>query len=536
MNSPLKTDRRRILRLVALAVLVLVVPSLASAAAGDLDPGFGSGGKTTTDFGGSDGANSVALQPDGKIVVAGSRFTGTADFAVARYGADGALDEGFGFGGRTLTDFDADDDGGQAVAVQPDGKIVVAGGSGTGATLDFALARYNGDGTLDSGFGVSGKVLTDFGAAEASNSIAIQADGKIVAAGQRDGSSIGRDFDFVLARYTADGSLDPTFGVGGRVVADLGANDGILAIRLQADGKIVAVGGSGADNAFDFVVARYTAGGALDTSFGSGGATRTDFGGRDVARSVALQPDGKIVAAGDTRNPATGDFNFALARYNADGTLDTTFGSAGRVVTDFDADSREAFSVALQEDGRIVLAGWTATSGDGDFALVRYETSGTIDSAFGSSGKVVTDFGGRDAARAVVVQPDGKIVAAGYAHANTTFDFAVARYLAEGESDRDDDGIPDRQDPDTVAVVVSALPDSAFSNGEHAQPFLYRLDAIEAMIAAGDLAGARTELQNLRRKVDGCGATADTNDWIVDCAAQIRVRTLIDDLIAHLGP
>ncbi|MFJ3310849.1 calcium-binding protein [Streptomyces sp. NPDC086549] len=359
------------------AALVLFCPGLALAAPGDLDPTFGTGGKVTTDFAGEfAGAEGVAVQADSKIIAVGaSNTTGIdIDFALARYNTDGSLDSTFGTGGKVTTDF-----GGSqyavAVAVQADGKIIAAGDTYVVSddSHDFALARYNTDGSLDTSFGTGGKVTTDFGDSGASG-VALQADGKIIAAGY----SVGINYDFALARYNTDGSLDSTFGTGGKVTTDFGgAYDEAFAVALQADGKIIAVGASGTGGEErDFALARYNTDGSLDSTFGTGGKVTTTFGDFDGAQGVAVQADGKIVAAGDANNLRN---FFALARYNTDGSLDSTFGTGGKVTTDFGgAGDSGASAVAVQADGKIVAAGSSVSIGGTDFALARYQDGGSI--------------------------------------------------------------------------------------------------------------------------------------------------------------
>ena len=457
------------------------------AAAGDLDPTFGVGGKVTTDiFGNFDNAQSVAVQADGKIVAAGYAHNPgpgvDSNFALARYNADGTLDTdpvtGFGEqlvvgGNRTgmvTTDFFGRDDVAHSVAVQADGKIVAAGlavavvpNIGRDSSL-FALARYNADGSLDLNFGTGGKVTTNFvfpdgflGRA-AALSVALQTDGKIVAAGVVvDGRG---SLFFALARYNADGTLDtdPVTGfgeqlvVGGNRTGKVTTSNGhaALSVAVQTDGKIVAAGGNpDPDFQSSFALARYNADGSLDSSFGTGGMVTTIFHvvtNQDVARSVAVQTDGKIVAAGSTRIPVQGvPTQFALARYNADGSLDATFGpdGTGKVTTSFFGFSDAARSVAVQADGKIVAAG-RALVIDPDpnigssslFALARYNANGGLDSSFGTGGKVTTSFFGvatHSAAQSVAVQADGKIVAAGQAFDAVGGEFfALARYDDDG--------------------------------------------------------------------------------------------------------
>jgi uncharacterized delta-60 repeat protein len=388
----------------------------------------------TTDFaGGSDLAFGVALQPDGKIVAAGTATRGAtiiSDFALARYNPDGSLDATFGSAGKVTTDFGGDSDRAQSVALQPDGKIVAAGTTSTPGVsgADFALARYNPDGSLDATFGSAGKVTTDFGGG--AEAVALQPDGKIVAAGSASpGATIFSDF--ALARYNPDGSLDATFGSGGKVTTHFASGtDQAFGVALQPNGKIVAAGTAHTGTSYNFALARYNPDGSLDATFGSGGKVTTEFTANfDQANTVALQPNGKIVAAG--RTGAGTSHDFALARYNPDGSLDATFGSGGKVTTDFTGGSDQAFGVALQPNGKIVAAGTAHTGTILEFALVRYKKHGGLDPSFGSGGKVTTDFtGSNDLAFGVALQPDRKIVAVGDA-GTVNSDFALARYLVE---------------------------------------------------------------------------------------------------------
>ena len=348
----------------------------AQAAGGALDPGFGTGGKVLTHFGSSsdDKSYAVAIQPDGKIVVAGySSANGSYDFALARYTRSGALDPGFGTGGKVLTDFgSSSSDGASAVAIRPDGKIVVAGSSDANGTYDFALGRYRKSGALDRRFGTGGKVLTHFGSSsdDLADAVAIQPDGKIVVAGSSDANG---STDFALARYTKSGALDAGFGTGGKVLTDLGSTDVASAVAVQPDGKIVVAGFSDANGSSDFALARYTKSGALNQRFGAGGKVLTDLGSSsdDRADAVAIQPDGKIVATGSSN--ANGSTDFALARYRKSGALNRGFGRGGKVLTDFGHSSSEAASaVAVQSDGKIVVAGSSDVNGSNDFALARY--------------------------------------------------------------------------------------------------------------------------------------------------------------------
>lgn len=415
--------------LVALLIAgVSATPSL-HATPGDLDLTFNVTGKVVTPIGpGYDSAQSVAVQSDGKIVVAGFANNGSNhDFALVRYTDSGALDTSFGSGGKVTTAIGSGDDYGQSVAMQSDGKIVVAGRARIGSNQDFALVRYMVGGALDTSFGTGGKVTTAIGSGNDSGySVVVQSDGKIVVAGDSGGN-------IALVRYTDTGALDASFGIGGKVTTDMigGSFDNGYSVVLQSDGKIVVAGSSTSDIA----LVRYTDSGALDTSFGIGGKVITDIGGSsDVGNSVAMQCDGKIVVAGLSVNPVGFDFDIAVVRYTDSGALDTSFGSGGKVTTDLGSGYDVGNSVAVQSNGKIVVAGTTSTDNYDDFALVCYTESGALDASFGTGGKVTTNIGNRhDRGISIALQSDGHIVVAGDTlnTASNLNDFAVVRYLGE---------------------------------------------------------------------------------------------------------
>jgi uncharacterized delta-60 repeat protein len=370
--------------------------------------------------------------------------------ALAAAAADGDLDATFGTSGQVMTDFRFSTDIANAVAVQPDGKIIVVGTTYTNndySEEDFAVARYNADGTLDATFGVDGRVTTDFpGLAAVASSVVVQPDGKIVVAG---GAFPLFTFlgEFKLVRYNPDGTLDATFGSGGIVTTDFpGQGSYAFAVALQPDGKIVAAGtqfinfSSDASSNTDFALARYHADGSPDTSFGTGGRVTADFDGlNDDVFAVLVQPDGKLVAVGSARN-AVSDYDFALARFLPNGALDTAFGSGGKVRTDIGLRGFDrAHSAALQPDGKVVAAGFAiARSGANEnFALARYGANGALDTTFSGDGKVQVDFGSCcQAAQRVLLQADGKIVVVGYPDSESTdSDFLLARLLPNGALD-----------------------------------------------------------------------------------------------------
>jgi uncharacterized delta-60 repeat protein len=399
-----------------LALLLIVAPSPVLAAPGDLDTSFGGDGKVTTNFTSRfDAASALAIQADGRIVAAGS--SGGRRFALARYNSDGTLDTSFGGDGKVTTDFTSRFDGASALAIQADGRIVAAGSAGG---RRFALARYNADGTLDTSFGGDGKVTTNFSAGnDLATGVVIAPGGAIVAAGTAQVE--GADPRFALARYNSDGALDTSFGGDGKITTNFTTgNDVAFGVVLRPDGSIVVAGSAGRTN-HKFALAAYETDGTLDTSFGGDGKVTTDFTPVfDGATALTVRPDGTLVAAGSARRGA----RFALAQYEADGTLDTSFGGDGKVTTNFTADLDFALGVALQADGKVVAAGTAAA----DFALARYETDGTLDASFSGDGKVTTAFAGFASASDVDIQSDGKIVAAGEAGVDAKF--ALARYLA----------------------------------------------------------------------------------------------------------
>ena len=442
MQRPRTTLNRLRSRLVAPLVtgVFLVVAVPATGTAPELDVGFGVGGVQRTNFGGTyDWAYALALQPDGKILAAGvSNAFATYDFALARYHPDGSLDTSFGSGGTVTTDFGDSYDWAYAVVLQPDGKIVAAGVSDVSGSKDFALARYDPDGSLDGGFGAGGLVVGSLRptTVDIVHAVALQPDGRIVATGLtfEDAFSLRQHGDFMLARYTPDGAADPTFGIAGVVTTDFngGSYEEPYALVLQPDQMIVVGGyansGGGPGVLFgadDLVLVRYTGSGLLDRSFGDAGRVSVDVGTLDEEiRALALHADGRIVAGGYADGERRGDL--VLARFLPHGALDTTFGDGGVTRTDLGSHAELLNGVALLPDGRIMAGGQVAPQAHGDFAVLRYDGAGHLDPSFGTNGLVTVDFGGReDRVHAVAVQPDGKMVAVGASEA----DFALARYV-----------------------------------------------------------------------------------------------------------
>ena len=437
--------------LLYLTLLVNLTVS-AFAAPGDRDLTFGTKGKVVANFFYSDHAFDMALQPDGKFVVVGTMTHDQfddEDFLVARFHPNGELDTSFGNAGRTSFDISGGVDFANAVALQADGKIVVCGSTRPSGASEFAnrfvVVRYHSNGSLDAGFGDGGKVLTDFfGFLNRANAVVVQPDGKLVVAGFATQVPSPDGADFALARYNADGSLDTTFGSGGKVVTSFSNFPDIIeALALQPDGKIIAGGTLRLDNNFyrgDFALTRYNPDGTLDATFGEGGMVITDVTASDTLidqiKDLALEPDGKIIAGGSAVSLIFSGDKFAMARYQPDGTLDASFGAGGKVSTVFNVRSG-ASGVARQANGKIILAGAVVLPGNdfSDVALARYNSDGTLDATFGNAGRKVDNLteNGSDGAAAIALQPDGRIVIAGISgNAAQSYDFLLARYLGDG--------------------------------------------------------------------------------------------------------
>ncbi len=402
-------------------------------AGGELDLEFGTGGiAETPQFSAPNSyarCESIVVCDNGYILGAGwSANSNGRDFALVRFSPDGLLDDQFGANGIVTTEFGSKDDEGMDLAVQSDGKIVVVGNTEENSIYgDFALARYNPDGTPDLGFGVAGKVITSLSSqsaiSESAESVLIQNDGKIIAAGYCAG------YKFATARFHPNGSLDASFGTDGKVTTSFGStNDKAYDAVLQPDGKIVLVGGT----AFNAIaLCRYTNSGALDGSFGVAGKVTTDAipNKSEEAASVALQTDGKLLVAGyHLTSNNTG--NFLLIRYQPNGELDQSFGSGGIVTTDFGGSDDRATSVKVLIDGSVLLCGYAGSN----FALARYSSFGVLDTTFGTGGMLILDLGASDQAKKMAIQDDLKIVVAGYTQGGPIFNqfsnFAIIRYAS----------------------------------------------------------------------------------------------------------
>lgn len=403
---------------------------------GALDTSFREGRVIVPVGAGEDYAYAMALQADGKILVAGRSAENYGDFSVIRLKRDGELDTSFGDGGKVITEIGSAHETAYAVAVQEDGKIVVAGTTATSSSNnDFAVVRYLPNGELDSSFGDGGKVVTGLSEdTDTAYALLIQEDGKIVVGGTSNQGSSQTGNDFALVRYEEDGSLDESFGDGGQVLTPIASNSGgdhIYALASQTiDGeeRIVAVGGEG-----DFVLARYREDGSLDASFGEQGKIQGVLGSTiGAARAVHVNAQNQILVAGHKHH------DFALVRFTEDGQLDTDFGEGEPVITPVsEGNWDEAQGLAIESDGKIVVGGWTyeGQSSSGNFALVRYSKDGALDTSFGETGIVITEVAGKaknDLGTAVILQPDERVPAVRVLFAGSAsdqnHDFAVTRF------------------------------------------------------------------------------------------------------------
>jgi uncharacterized delta-60 repeat protein len=413
----------RVLVLTTVGICALAPPAFA--APGDLDPTFSSDGKITPHHYEID---DVALQPNGKIVAVGPE-------ELERFNPDGTVDEGFDPDGDILELSPT------AVAIQPDGKIVLAGVDTTGPQGgDFAVVRLEADGSLDPSFSGDGIVETDFGGRhDRARALTLRSDGGIVVAGTSASLDEVPTRDFAVAQYLSDGTLDPSFSTDGKRTLNIGADD-LRAVVVDSSDRIVIAGGASGD----FTLMRLESGGSRDPGFSGDGRVSPGFPGLSEALGLALQDDGRLVAAGTVESEDGPEL--AIVRFDGDGTLDAAFSSNGKAVTDLAVGGGD---VAIQPDGAIVVAGRSAA---GDFAVVRYLADGSLDPSFSGDGVAAAKFPMTGEASALAIQPDGRIVAGGF---DTVCDGrlgcfdggALARYLVEaGPPDADADGVLDPDD------------------------------------------------------------------------------------------
>lgn len=430
---------------------------------GTIDSTFDNDGKQTTkiridssdqriDF--DDAGYSLALQNDGKIILAGYS---QKQFVVVRYNNTGTLDSSFDYDGRQTINFMSDGEIGNSAAIQNDGKIVVAGytlnrDSNGNDNYDFALTRLTNNGSLDNTFDGDGMLTTDFNSTnDYAASLAIQGDGKIIVVGYL--YSLLESEKMVVVRYDTGGTPDKSFGTDGKIIASFEqGNTSFDAIAVQEDGKIIAAGQTFNGTNNSFAVARYYPNGTLDKSFGNNGRQITDFGNNAYATAVALQSNGKILVAGNLTS------NFCIVRYNNDGNLDSSFNGNGKVIVSSGYDNY-GNSIALQSDGKIVFTVTSFASNDYDSSslkIFRLNINGSADNTFSQKGDPLTNF----RATSIAIQNDGKILLGGSYSLNVSRGFAVARYNTDGSLDKNFSGDGKNVsffDPNTCGVTSLAV-------------------------------------------------------------------------------
>ena len=428
---------------------------------GSLNSEFGDEGIVNTGFGKwYNYCRSMTLQTDGKILLAGvANMMDTANFAMARFTSEGGRDNTFSVDGIVISDFGPYVEDAYSVLIAPDGKIVLIGCGFTGTEYqwDFLIARYNSDGSLDLSFSEDGRVYSNLSAnSEFAYAACIQDDGKIIAAGYE-----YETLDFVLMRFNTDGSLDNTFGTGGKLTTDI---DDVIntayCMTIQPDGKIVAAGSTQYTSVnMDITLVRYNPDGSLDNTFSVDGKVVTSFSEyTDVAKAIALQSDGKILVTGGSDNGT--DSYVILARYNSNGTLDLSFDEDGQVVTDISCTSICGNALAIQPDNKIIVAGTADNGTDYDILVLRYNPDGSLDPTFGDEGIVITDIDDKDnEGISVALSKNGTILVSGNSRpgpleGSTLF---IASYLSGLSLGTIDFSIPDN----TLLIYPNPLNDDA---------------------------------------------------------------------------
>lgn len=412
--------------LVTVVVLLGVLPSSAHANPGQLDRFFSRDGKQTAFAHGATGY-AVVIDKHDRIVVAGYTLDAKTNIALARFLPNGAPDPSFGGGdGRVTTDLGATDYAFD-VALQKDGRIVVAGERDQADASQVAVVRYGIAGKLDRTFSRDGRAFTTFGKAfQGANAVTVGRSGNILVGGFTSNGTTSR---WAMARYKPNGSLDRGFGRKGRVTVDLSPTDEQIEDLAVVAGRIVASGYAEASLVPRFAVARFLPGGKLDRGFAHKGTNLVDLSkGGDTGYAMAVQRDGRIVVVGYADHRGSGDWG--IVRFGSEGRLDPTFSGDGKQITAFGPGYEYAYGVAVQPNGKILAVGRVIRR-NGDFCIVRYKPGGGADIGFGGDGRSCTDFfGGEDTGRDIALQANGKIVTAGESVRGPIRRLAVVRFLA----------------------------------------------------------------------------------------------------------
>ncbi len=413
-------------------VFLLVATTFSQAQSGTLDPTFGTDGVVTTAIHPNyNMAETTVVQADGKILVAGSAGTpSTYQMAVVRYNQDGSLDTSFGNDGTLRFLVGSLKSFVMDMAQQPDGKILLGGRTWDNVSGDFALVRLNEDGSFDNSFGTNGISLIETPETEASEAMSLLDDGKILMVGYQNDH-------FTVAKFNTDGSLDTSFGINGWAVVPFD-NTASFAddVAIQGDGKIVVSGFAlNNNNRFQVAAARLNADGSVDNSFGTNGKVIFNVGDwNDFGEGVAIQSDGKILIGGHKWISNIQErHDLFVARLNTDGSLDTSYGTDGVATARLVDGANYSNGIVLQADDKPILAGFTILQGEINMAVVRFDTAGNLDSTFNGDGMVSFDYEGReDYGQAIALQADNKIILAGYSYGGGGSEFEVARFLNDG--------------------------------------------------------------------------------------------------------
>lgn len=427
------------MRILFLTAFLLSFANTFSQQAGSIDSTFGIHGLATISPGNLDSKSTTsAIQTDGKIIIGGHAG---GNFALVRLTSSGNLDQSFGDSGKVVTAIGTHGAADvNALALQSDGKIIAAGNSYDGTFHYFTLIRYEANGLVDSGFGTSGVVVTHVGTTDSYIlSILLENNDKIIVAGW---VQAGPKTDIALARYQTNGLLDSTFANNGIQITDInGKFDYARALAFEADQKIMVAGNTQTStNESISLLGRYTTAGILDSTFGTNGFITTSFPGAPYSRanSIIIQPDGKIVTLSDAWTLLTG--YFALARYESDGSPDNTFSSDGKIMASVEPGNNWGGALALDGNGRLLAVGTcmdTATTIT-HMALLRFTPIGDPDIGFGNNGQLKIVIGTTDLGTSCLIQPDGKILVAGYSFLISKNKFSVERYFPDAVTNVDD--------------------------------------------------------------------------------------------------
>jgi len=404
----------------------------AQAQSGQLDPTFGNGGWVHTDFGGKDQSGCVAIQADGKMLVGGrsNAFSGSFDFIVARYHENGQADLSFGDQGKIVLDFGSTQENVEFIHCLPENKILIGGYSNLSPNTRSYVVRLFEDGRIDSSFANQGVLSFKYGRSTGILNMDLQDDGKYVF------GCIGvidtLDVDFLVTRFHPDGTIDTSFNHTGWTYFDFMTRENIpFDMFVQKDHKIFLSGCSGVYPKANFAFVRYHEDGSLDSSFGTNGSTQTDFAGnQDVAYSSILQDDGSFYVSGTVRDSIS-NYDFALAKYNPDGSLDKQFGNEGKRTYDFKGPVDLGLYMKQQKDGKLLVCGENNILTKNSFVVVRFNKDGTIDQSFGTNGIASLDVVNilTDDTPSFTLQQDEKIVMVGNYKDGTNINFLIMRFL-----------------------------------------------------------------------------------------------------------